>query len=339
MDAFSIDRRRLVAALAAAPLARHSLAGALATAAKAATAAGAMQSWPLVTRDRTGIHDVAPAPDGGVWFSAQRSGHLGWFDPASGRVELVPLGPRSSPHGVIQGPDGAAWLTDSGQNAIVRVAWPERSVRIFALPADAPYANLNTCAFDGDGDLWFTGQAGVVGKVAVKSGQVSVQDAPRGAGPYGICATPEGDVWWCSLAGSFIARIDRKTGASTIALPPTKKQGARRVWSDSRGRIWVSEWNSGNVSVHDPAADTWRTWRLPGEQPRTYAVYVDERDVVWLSDFGGNAIWRFEPASEQFQRFALAREQANVRQILGRPGEVWLPESGSDHISVIRTTG
>ena len=35
-------------------------------------------------RQRTGIHDVAPAPDGGVWFTAQRSGHLGWFDPKSG---------------------------------------------------------------------------------------------------------------------------------------------------------------------------------------------------------------------------------------------------------------
>jgi len=26
-----------------------------------------------------------------------------------------------------------------------------------------------------------------------------------------------------------------------------------------------------------------------------------------------------------------------VRQILGRPGEVWLPESGTEHLSVIRT--
>ncbi|MDB5911453.1 MAG: lyase, partial [Ramlibacter sp.] len=33
---------------------------------------------------------------------------------------------------------------------------------------------------------------------------------------------------------------------------------------------------------------------------------------------------------------ALARESANVRQILGRKGEVWLPESGSEHITVIR---
>ena len=54
------------------------------------------QSWPLNTPSRTGIHDVAPASDGGVWFTAQRSGHLGWFDPASGKVELIALGGGSA---------------------------------------------------------------------------------------------------------------------------------------------------------------------------------------------------------------------------------------------------
>jgi len=296
-----------------------------------------LQSWPLATPRATGIHDVAPAPDGGVWFSAQRSGHLGWFDPRSGKTELVALGGGSSPHGVIQGPDKAAWLTDSGQNAIVRVGWPDRQVRVFRLPDGTPYANLNTCAFDGDGDLWFTGQSGVVGKLAVKTGQVSVKDAPRGRGPYGICATPAGDVWWCSLAGSFIARIDRKTGESTVVEPPTKNQGARRVWSDSRGHIWVSEWNSGQLSVHDPAAGTWRQWKLPGNAPRCYAVYVDDRDHVWASDFAANAVVRFDPARQGFDSVAFPRDSVAVRQILGRRGEVWLPESGTEHISVIRT--
>ena len=296
-----------------------------------------MQSWPLVAPTRTGIHDLAPAPDGGVWFSAQRSGHLGWFDPVSGRTELVALGPGSSPHGVIQGPDKAAWLTDGGQGAIVRVGWPDRSVRKYPLPDGTPYANLNTCAFDGEGDLWFTGQSGVVGKVALKSGQVTVKDAPRGRGPYGICATPKGDIWWCSLAGSYIAQIDRRTGDSTVIEPPTPNQGARRVWSDSRGRIWVSEWNSGNLSMFDPTPKAWRTWKLPGDKPRAYAVYVDERDKVWVSDWGGNAMFRFDPANEQFERLAMPRETAAVRQILGRPGEVWLPESGTEHITVIRT--
>jgi virginiamycin B lyase len=303
------------------------------------------QSWPLATAARAGIHDLAPAPDGGVWFTAQASGHLGWFDPRSGRAELIALGRGSAPHGVIAGPDKAAWITDGGLNAIVRVGWPERALRSFALPQGSAWANLNTATFDVEGDLWFTGQSGVVGKLAVKTGTVTVKDAPHGRGPYGICTTPAGDVWWCSLAGSFIARIDRRTGESTVVAPPTRDQGARRVWSDSHGRIWVSEWTSGNLSVHDPAAKTaaqaWRTWKLPagpsGEAPHCYAVYVDDRDIVWASDWGDNAVWRFDPAAEQFERFGFARQGVGIRQINGRHGEVWLPESGTDHVSVIRS--
>lgn len=299
--------------------------------------APALQSWKLATSRRTGIHDVAPAPDGGVFFSAQASGHLGWFEPSTGRTELVALGPGAAPHGVVQGPDHAAWLTDGGQNAIVRVGWPDRQVRVFPLPKGTPWANLNTCTFDGEGDLWFTGQAGYVGKLAVRTGQVTVKEAPRGRGAYGICTTPAGEVWWCSLASSYIAHIDRRTGDSRVVEPPTKGQGARRIWSDSRGRLWVSEWNSGQLSVHDPATGSWRAWKVPGANPMVYAVYVDERDRVWVSDFGGNAIWWFDPGSERFTPVPLPRESGNVRQILGRKGEVWIGESGTEHIGVIRT--
>ena len=46
---------------------------------------------------------------------------------------------------------------------------------------------------------------------------------------------------------------------------------------------------------------------------------------------------RFDPGTERFERYGFPRAAANVRQIHGRPGEVWLPESGTEHISVIRT--
>src|SRR5262245_61185314 len=53
-------------------------------------------------------HDVAPAPDGSVWYTGQRTGVLGRLDPKTGAVERVQLGNGSAPHGVIIGPDGAA---------------------------------------------------------------------------------------------------------------------------------------------------------------------------------------------------------------------------------------
>ena len=284
-------------------------------------------------------HDVAPAPesDGVVWYTAQHQGALGRFDPATGAVEQIPLGPESAPHGVIVGPDGAPWVTDSGLNAIVRVDPRTREVMRFPLPEDRGYVNLNTATFDGRGVLWFTGQNGVYGRLDPETGAVSVFDAPRGRGPYGITTTPDGSVYYASLAGSHIARIDTKTGAATVIEPLTPDQGARRVWSDSKGRIWVSEWNAGQVSVFDPESEAWRSWRLPGNGPKPYAVYVDDRDIVWLSDFGANAIVRFDPETERFTRFESPRSGANVRQILGRAGEVWAPESGTDRLVVLRT--
>ena len=138
------------------------------------------------------VHDVAPAPDGTIWYTAQRQGALGILDPKTGKVRQVPLGPDSSPHGVIQGPDGAAWITDSGQNAIVRFDPKTEKIDVWKLPEDSGYANLNTAAFDGSGILWFTGQNGIYGRLDPKSGKLDVFKDPEGRGPYGIDGTPDG---------------------------------------------------------------------------------------------------------------------------------------------------
>src|SRR5437588_12417748 len=78
-----------------------------------------MRTFPVLAG--AGAHDVYPAPDGAVWFTAQSAGKLGRLDPRTGKSDLIALGPDAAPHGVIVGPDGAAWITEGGQNAIARV--------------------------------------------------------------------------------------------------------------------------------------------------------------------------------------------------------------------------
>src|SRR5487761_2531043 len=78
-------------------------------------------------------HDVAPAPDGPVWYTAQAQGALGVLDPKTGKYRQIPLGPGAAPHGVIIGPDRAAWVTDGGQNAIARVDPATKAVKLFRL--------------------------------------------------------------------------------------------------------------------------------------------------------------------------------------------------------------
>ena len=208
-------------------------------------------------------------------------------------------------------------------------------VVVYPLPADRPDTNLNTATFDANGVLWFTGQNGIYGALDPGSGEMTVWDAPRGAGPYGIHTSPRGDVYYASLAGSYVGSV--AGGGNVVVLdPPTPGQGSRRVWFDSAGRAWVSQWNTGQLAVYDPADESWLEYVLPGDNPQAYAVYVDESDIVWVSDFGANSIHRFDPSTEAFTTFDLPNDPSNVRQLFGRPGEVWGAESAADALVVIR---
>jgi virginiamycin B lyase len=310
----------------------------------AATAVGSPAATPDVNEVKLvefpigrgqGPHDVAPAPDGGVWYTAQRTGELGYLDPKTGATRMVKLGAGSAPHGVIVGSDGAPWVTDGGLNAIVRVDPVSKEVKIFKVPG--PNVNLNTAAFDPFGILWFTGQSGYYGYL--KDGRVTVLSAPGGPGPYGMSTCPNGSVYYASLAASYIGAINLASTTIATVDPPTKGQGARRVWCDSRSNVWVSEWNAGQLARFQTEGGytSWREWKLPGADPMPYAVYVDDQDIVWLSDFGANAIVRFDTRTETFTSYPHAQPNAAVRQLLGRPGEVWGAMSGQDRLVLIRT--
>jgi len=299
-------------------------------------AASAPQISYFNVKADAGPHDVAPAPDGGVWYTAQAQGALGRLDPKTGRVEQIPLGMDSAPHGVIVGPDRAAWITDGGQNAIVRFDPAKKALKRFSLPADFPNANLNTATFDRKGILWFTGQSGVYGRVDPATGKVDVWKAPKGPGPYGITTTPKGEVWYASLTGDHIAKIDTVSGDAMMVPPPRPGVGPRRIWSDSKGQLWVSFRNTGEVARYDPIAKSWKVWGLPNSKSGCYAVYVDDKDIVWVSDFVANAILRFDPTTEKFQSFPSNRRGAAVRQLSGRPGEIWGAESGTDRLVMVK---
>ena len=328
-------RRRHLLALSAGALAAPAL---ITQPARAAVETREHNGYRIRTynvRPGSGSRDVACNADGTVWFCGQRDGTLNLLDPRDGGLKVVALGQGAAPHGVVVGPDGAAWVTEGGQNSIARVDPKDHKVQLWKLNGGPSYANLNTLVFDKQGTLWFTGQGGVIGRFEPKTEKMQVWDAPRGNGPYGIALTPQGTVWYVSLAGNYLAEIDRASGTPRIVEPPTPQQGARRVWSDSQGRLWISEWNSGNVSMHDPKDGSWKKWKLPGERPRCYSVYVDDRDAVWLTDFAANAIVRFDPKTETFVSFPSDKSGANVRQMAGRPGEAWGGESGTNRIVAI----
>jgi len=129
----------------------------------------------------------------------------------------------------------------------------------------------------------------------------------------------------------------KETGGATVLVPPTPGQGARRVWCDSKSRVWVSEWNAGQLARYD--GTSWKEWKLPGNNPMAYAVFVDDADIVWVTDWGANGLARFDPATETFAVRTHPSPNGNVRELLGRHLEVWGAMSGQDKLVVARPAG
>ena len=295
-------------------------------------------------------HDVAvdQAKNGPIWFTAQGTGELGKLDPKTGNKTFIKLGNvsgshmnGSAPHGIIIGPDGGLWITDEFLKGIVRVDPKTEEIKLFPIPANITNNKLNTATFDKNGVLWFTDRSGYYGKLDPAEGKVHVWAAPRGQGPYGIVTTPDGSVYFNSWTGNYTAKIDLKTGNLTILEPPTKDSQPRRIWTDSKGHLWITEWATGKLGQYSPDTKKWQEWKLPGEKPKPYSVYVDEKDKVWVSDFGlqngTQSMLRFDPDNEKFEVFPLPSDHSDIKQMNGRPGQVWGAESGLDRIIVFST--
>ncbi len=86
--------------------------------------------------------------------------------------------------------------------------------------------------------------------------------------------------------------------------------GPRRVWSDSKGVIWVSFWQAGAIGRYDPATKAWTSYPMPQSKSGTYSVYVDDKDRVWATDWAANAIQRFDPKTETYATLPERQEEA-----------------------------
>ncbi len=222
-------------------------------------------------------HDVAPAPDGSVWYTGQGAGVLGRLDPKTGKHRARASGrgfrPARRDRRARRARPGSPTAASTRSCASI----PRRSAssagrcpRAARTPTSTPRLSMPRGAFGSPGRRASTG-------ASIPRAGIWRCGTPRaGAGPTALPRRRRATSGSSRLPGSYLAKPDLETGAVTPIEPSRKGSGTRRVWSDSKGRLWVSEWNAGSLSVYDPQKKVWQTWPLPGEMPRAYAVFVDD---------------------------------------------------------------
>ena len=268
------------------------------------------------------------APDGGVWFSAQRTASRPGRSETDESTE-IPLGDGSAPHGVIQGPD-----TQRGHRRRAQRDRPRRPARPRSgLPPACVGAatNLNTASSTTRRSL--VHRPGRRLREARPKTGASASRTRRSARARTGSARRRGRGLLRSLAGTHIARIDRAAGESTVIRAADGQSGSTpRLEGHEREDLGqrVERGQGRPVRPGDP--EVARVAR-PGPA-QIYAVYVDDEDMVWLTDFG-RAAWRFDPGDREVHPRPL-RERSE-RAAAPRPARGGLGrESGSDRLVVVR---
>ena len=211
------------------------------------------------------------------------------------------------------------------------------------LPAAArpPGANLNTATFDGDGILWFTGQAGIYGRLDPRRRARSRSSRRRAARARTASRRrPTARSGTRRSPAATSAHIDRRRARPTRHRAADAGPGRAPRLVGLAGPVWDQRVERGpgrRCTTPRPARGA--SGGCPGDaSPQPYAVYVD--DAATSSGSPTSAPTRSSASTPRPRRSPRSRcptPDAAVRQLLGRPGEVWGAESAADKLVVVRT--
>jgi streptogramin lyase len=144
----------------------------------------------------------------------------------------------SSPFGIVAGPDGNLWFTESAGNQIGRIT---TAGVITEFPIPTASSDPRGITAGPDGNLWFVENSGnKIGRITTAGVITEFPITTPGRGPFGITAGPDGNLWFTENSGHQIGRITT-AGVITEFPIPTAMSFPYGIAAGSDGNLWFTE--------------------------------------------------------------------------------------------------
>ncbi len=290
-------------------------------------------------------HDPAVAPDGSIWYTAQRASTIGRFDPATEQFKEFALPtPNSGPHGLQPDASGNIWYTGNAAGLIGVVDVKTGKVTEYKMP-NPKAKDPHTIAFLRDGRIFFTVQAGnFIGTLdpRVPGGAIKLIEAPTSnSRPYGVRLDSRGVPYFDEFNANKIGSMDPKTMVIREYALPSKDARPRRIAIGKDDTIWYGDYARGFVGHLDPKTGRVEEFRSPGgAESMPYAIDVTADGAVWYVETGDeqkNVLVRFNPETKKFLTWPVPGGGGTVRNMdIDKSGNLWLAESGVGKIARVK---
>ena len=294
--------------------------------------------------NRPALHDVALAPDGGVWYTASSSNLVGRFDPATQAIREYPLAtPDHGPHGLTVDKDGTPWFTAYRLAKIGKIDRRTGQITYYEIPI--PKATPHSIAVGPTGTVFFTvSGANHIGALDPATGRMTVVPVPTPkATPHGLAADSKGIVYFSESAAPKIGRLDPATMKITEFALPDPGTTLRKVAIAKDDTVWYTDWSRGYLGHLDPKTGKTEEYPSPGgSKSIPWAMAITSDGAVWYVETGDpkkNMLVRFEPASKQMQTWPVPGGAGDPRvMVVGKGDVLWFGEGTVGRVARVQST-
>ena len=257
-------------------------------------------------------------------------------------ITEFPLPPATLAGGIVSGPDGNLWFTESipyqfprrGSIGRIQPASPG-TITEFPLPREEVLPS--DIVVGPDGNLWFSETNAAtnslaIGRLVVSSPNTITEfDVPGFQSLAGITVGADGNIWFADAynqIGRLLARSPYTVTRFTI--PAVDFLNLSAIASGPDGNLWFTERGGGSIGrILAWSPNTITEFPLPNGPAYAQGVTAGPDGNIWFTESLGSRIGRIQPTSPNtITEFPLLPRSSVYAITTGADGNLWFTEDG-----------
>ncbi|MGH2892691.1 MAG: virginiamycin B lyase family protein [Solirubrobacteraceae bacterium] len=165
--------------------------------------------------------------------------------------------------------------------------------------------------------------------LAAPVGQITeFATATANAGPEGIAAGPDGNLWFPEAGADKIGEVNPTTGATADFAVPTAGSFPLGIALGPDGNLWFTEFAADKIGEINPVSHAISDFTIPTAASGPVAIVAGPNGNVWFTESGGaGQIGEINPATQAFTEFPVMTPNVQPFGIaVGPDGNIWFTE-------------
>jgi len=168
----------------------------------------------------------------------------------------------------------------------------------------------------------------------------AIQEFPlpsdKNAGPHGLVADEDGNIWFTANFGGYIGKLDPRTGKVTeYKMPSDKADDPHTAVFDAHGILWFTVQGGNMVGRLDPKSGKIELKEVPTDAALPYGIQINSKGVPVFCELGTNKMASIDPGTFTIREYRLPAVVRPRRLAIAADDTVYFTDFKSGHLGTL----